>query len=320
MLNALSISAFASKKSFKTQWRVLNKSLLQYVKSDQFATDYKNADASGKLALLAFMGQVVDKFDLSIKALEGSDKDQFTTEEKLKLFQTMLKGYYDLIREWYNKFPLPSLEKETIAECLIRIHPALVKENLSAEDLRFSKFFDLTAFGSASGANHYRTKSPETLEDGFSAVHRELLRMLNLLLQRISGTFIPVPPLLKQVTESLSLGDAAGIELNTSGMTAHYTKTLREHGVQYHLSQPMGSEKVTLSIRFSAENEHDRWDRISHFVLFLKANGKFDMTDFEMGSRGVGYTFHLDARDDLATLRRVLLQIEEFSTNIADFP
>lgn len=313
MLNALNVSAFGSKKSFQTQWRVLNTELLHYVKSDQFATEYKNADASGKLAMIAFMYQVVDKFDLSIKALEGSSKAEFTTEEKLKLFQTMLKGYYSLAGEWLVNFDFPPYTRDTISTCLKEIQPAIFKPGLSASDLRFSKHFDLTAFGSLSGAIQKKVIAPQSLEDGFSALHRELLAMLNLLFQGVSSTPIPMPPLLKRVTAESGLKNPLGVELNARGVTVYYSKTLREHGVQYVVNQPVGREKLTLSVRFSAENEADRWDKITHFILLLKVQGKFDITDLEMTSRGVGYTFHLDDNDNLETLREIIAKTEQFT-------
>lgn len=334
-LKALNVSAFGDKKSFHTQWKVLKSELLDYVASDAFAEAYKNADVMGKLAMHALMYQVVDRFDLSIKALEGGSKTEFTMEEKLNLFQGMLKEYYGLLDRWFNNFDLPNKINPTSAcleyfkgfdlppnianrttVCLEMIHKAIFKSNLDPSDLRFSKDFDLMAFGSLSGASF--VSEPQSLEDGFSALHRELLTMLNLIFQQVSNRPIPMPPLLERVTTELRLGRAAGIELNAHGMTAYYTRTLREHGVQYRVNQPVGSESLTLSVRFSAQNEMHRWDRIAHCMLLLKIQGKFDVTDIELTSEGVGYTFHLDDNDNLDVLRELLFKFEQFSTEAPD--
>ena len=49
---------------------------------------------------------------------------------------------------------------------------------------------------------------------------------------------------------------------------------------------------MTLEVRYSAQNENGRWDKIAHFMTYLKIFGKFDVRDFALTSRGVGFTFH----------------------------
>lgn len=316
ILNTLNVSAFSYKNSFKTQWQILNSELLDFIKSNDFIEKYNKGDyVSGKLAALALMNKLVDQFDLAIKALEGSSKDEFTIEEKLKLFQEMLISYCDLAVRWCNSFKFNKAMKTRIAERLMKTLEILKKTNLSATDLRFSQYFDLLGFGSLSSSTLGRVVAPVSLEDAFSAIHRELLTILNLMNINL-GINLQVSPLLSSITQKLTnvLGNFSGMELNVSGVTTYYTQTLREHGVQFRLHQAIGAEKVSLSVRFSAENENKRWDRILHFMIFLKIHGKFDLSEFELGGRGCGFTFHIDDNDNLQTLRDLIATIESLSS------
>jgi hypothetical protein len=48
------------------------------------------------------------------------------------------------------------------------------------------------------------------------------------------------------------------------------------YGVQYHLSSRTGSDQATLAVRFSAQNENLRWNKIAYFLIALKVFGKFN--------------------------------------------
>jgi hypothetical protein len=52
-------------------------------------------------------------------------------------------------------------------------------------------------------------------------------------------------------------------------------------------------------------------------MLALKVFGKFDLKDFEMGSRGISFTFYLDANDNIDSLAFILNSVETASTDIA---
>ncbi|MBA3603971.1 MAG: hypothetical protein H0W50_10120 [Parachlamydiaceae bacterium] len=313
ILNALNVSAFAQPKSFQTQWQILNKELLDYVKSNDLAERYNKSDSGGKLAGISLMNKLVDQFDLAIKALEGSK--EYPKEKQLILFQTMLKGYSELANKWHEQF---GFSKE-IKKCLKMAGEIVHKDVLKNADLRFSKGFDVQAFGSSSGASKGRVVWPETLEDAFSAIHKELETMMRILNKNAVGEDLPMPPLLKKAHEKLRLGNAIGCDMQATGMTLHYSIPLREHGVQYHLSSETGSDKLKLGVRFSGGNENGRWDLIALFMVELKVFGKFDIRDFDINTKGVGYTFYLDRKDDFIILESILREVESASTTIASY-
>ena len=184
-------------------------------------------------------------------------------------------------------------------------------------DFRFSKYFDVQAFGSTSGASKGRVTPLETLEDAFSVIHQELLTMLRILNKKAVGEDLPMPPLLKKAHQELRLGNVTGCDLQANGITLHYTNPLREHGVQYHLNYETGTDKLKLNVNFSAQNENQRWDKIAHFMVLLKVAGKFEIEEFDQSSRGVSYTFYLDGKDNFNSLASVLGTIELASSQIA---
>lgn len=314
VLNALNVSVFAQPKSFHTQWSLLNKEQLDIVKSDLFAEQYKQADSAGKLACTSLMNKLVDQFDLAIKALEGSR--EYPQEKQLILFQTMLKGYSELAHTWHQQFGL----SDEIGLRLKKASEVINKAELLASDLRFSKNFDVQAFGSQSGASFEvisYTNEPTTLEDAFSVIHQEMLAMMSILNKQAVGKELPLPSILKKTTEELSLGVLTGYDLTKGMTTLHFTHALREHGVQYHLSAKAGSDKAKLAVRFSTENQNLRWNQIVYFLITLKVFGKFDIGEFDLKSRGLGFTFNLDDKDNLKSLKTILSTIETASTEIA---
>lgn len=332
-LRAINIFAFGHRKSFEAQWRTLNVELLDFVESDRFFENYKNADVLGKLAAGALMRRIVDQFDLAIKTLEGSSKNEYSIELKINLFHKMLTRYCELAKKWVGfmefifhdsssnpcdrmnsimKFIDELLKKfqENLEDPSLADRPAFLVKNF-----KFSPGFDGMAYSSKIDSVRAE-QHPSTLEDGFSVIHRELLGILNLLNESLSYDAISMVPLLRNITQRLHLGLGCGMELNLSGITVYYTEQLREHGIQYCLNQPIGREKATLSVRFSAVNEDNRWDIITHYMVLLKAFGKFDLSDFEIGSYGCGFTFHLDGKDNLQTLNHILQNIKVASNNI----
>ncbi|MBA2727267.1 MAG: hypothetical protein H0U49_03730, partial [Parachlamydiaceae bacterium] len=201
VLNALNVSAFANPKSFQTQWQILNKELLDTVKRTDLAESYLRSDSAGKLACISMMNKLVDQFDLAIKALEGSR--EYPQERHLALFQKMLQGYCELANSWQKQFGLPT----EIEKCLQKAAEVVNKKELENLDLRFSKDFDVQAFGSSSGASEGRVLYPKTLEDAFSVIHQELLTMMRILNKNAVGENLPMPPLLKKAHEELRLGN-----------------------------------------------------------------------------------------------------------------
>lgn len=310
-VSALSIPAFGMKKAFSTQWDVFNAFLRDVV--PMMAGAFTHADAMGRFAVLALMQKIVDQADLAIKSIEGSS--EFTMDEKLNRFQQMLLAYHQIAELWVDKFDLPKNLKKQIGYRLREIKRVIQKYRLTAEDLQFSPDFDLVSFGTSTRKNSEYIEKPRSLEDAFSATHRELLSLLNMLVQRMDDVAIPAPAFMQEITQKVVLGLAGGIELNARGLTANYTKTLGSHGVQYRLHQPIGGQTATLSVRFTAQNERCRWDLIKSYMLALKLTGKFDLSDFESSQGGLGFTFHLDANDDLGVLKDILLRAETFSTN-----
>ena len=311
--NALNLSAFGYAKSFNIQWQVLNNELLKGVKSPQFVESYKKADALGKLACVSLMNKLVDQFDLSIKALENSDH---ALEKRLQLFQTMLQGYCGLAIGWLDGF-VSKEEQDEMSFRLKKAQEVINKLELKAADFKFSQHFDVQAFGSRSGAVLGRVMYPATLEDAFSVIHQELLTLLGMLNQKACDKPIPMPPLLNNMIQELSLGSPSGTEFSSRGLSLHFTRPLREHGVQYTVHTQPRSDSATLVVRFSAQNENYRWDKIAHHVVALKILGKFDLTDMELSSRGVGFTFRVDEKDDLNSLHQVLVTLESASSAIA---
>jgi hypothetical protein len=319
-VRALNISAFGDKRSFGAQWQVMNQQVLEPVKTELFAETYRNADVLGKLATLGLMKQIVDKFDLAIKELEGAPvgtgPGEYTMEEKLKLFQTMLQEYYALTMQWANTL-LIGRSKFNFNRWLEQIRRVVfATDHKIPTTFHFSKDFDVAAFGAYSGAS--LVNSPRTLEDAFSALHQELLTTLNVLNSELTGNTLTMPPLMERVTSTVPLGLRTGIELDASGMTVSCTKPLRAHGVQYRLHQPRGSQKLTLTMNFSGMNVLNRWDHIAYSLLLLQINGKFDVGDILISKCGMEATFHLDNNDQLETLKELLSVLEVYSTEGSD--
>jgi len=312
-VNAINVAAFGQAKSFDTQWRVLKNQVLAPIKKAEFAAAYKQAGTSGKLAALALMNSVVNHFDLAIKELEGSS--EYALEKKLELFQTMLKEYLDLAQTWEKTFKI--VDDASMSTVFEATYKAVHKEKLTEEDLRFSHDFDVIAYTSISGYMKYwgYQGHPTTLEDGFSVIHQELLIMLNKLNKAAIPENLSLPSLIQKAQTQLMLGKKTGMEFNARGVSLYSTEPLRTHGMQYILASPPHADKITLTVQFSGPNLDHRWDRICHFMLYLKLMGKFDITDFELNRLSVGFALHLDDTDNLKNLNEVLILIKHATYN-----
>jgi len=340
-LDAMNLSAFANPKSFHTQWREMQRTLIDDLKSQAFFNSYKRADQAGKVAAIALMNKIVDQFDQAIKTLERSP--EIPENQKLVLFQTMLKEFNSIACKWVYGFDfLGSLEGREFVDVNPESLPSRINERLdkttttifrdssqlSSADFAFSRDFDVNAFSSKSGAMLLRVELPQTLEDAFSAIHQELLTMLGILNHQAIGSEMRLPPLFARAIEELNLSSHEfsqrsailnGIDLNSKGVTYSFSRSLRDHGVQYQLHAPLGKNRLELRVRFSAENEGNRWEKIAQFMLMLKVTGKLDVDALQVSTCGVEYTIHLDSNDDFAAVNTILLNVEESTSSITDY-
>lgn len=285
---------FTDPKSFDEGWNRLQSIVKQFHLHTEegypssFAEQLKNCSPLTKTVVLKVMQQLVDTYDLSIKAMKKSSAWQ--PEEQVLLFKKMLKPYLDLLLDWGRNIitiesstSFPEHEDWPLSNYLNEMET--IFDNLSDQDpasLRPSNGFNVAAakYGSATV---FSNNFPVHLEDMFTLIHQNLLTLLggvgSQLYDANTLQHAFLPDLLKAAVSSLEntviVGNKMqriGLEINTEGALIKYNIPLRDHSAQAWLQYNKISNEINFKGTLFGFNELNRWGANS---LLLKILDKF---------------------------------------------
>jgi len=309
-IDTFQVAAFEDPKKFDTQWNTFKEDLLAYFVSSEFITRLKNANNLAKLAAVSVMRKLVDTFDVSIKAMKGSQLYEDT--KKVSLFEKMLKDYNRFFEALINIIPEGSIPYGiTKKEGYIRIiDDILNKKTFTKDDLMATDSFNVGYFTIGSGTDlDYKHKPllkptrPNTLEDIFTLIHQNLLVIINVLAVKTGITDIDRPELLRKIEKEFLMlqvplqtkqtPSLTGIELDTNALTLFYNLPLRQHSIQYILKYNKKQKNVEFTTTFFGANEKSRWEAVEGIISLMKAGDLLNVVDQQRSITSVTFSIEI---------------------------
>ncbi|MBA2726802.1 MAG: hypothetical protein H0U49_01335, partial [Parachlamydiaceae bacterium] len=251
---------------------------------------------------LRTMNELVDLYDLSIKAILVSSSQYQDKAEQTKQFKKMLGPYLQLLKGWagstvgthgfatHQDWPLPKY---------LDMIEAIFKE-LPDSDPNQMNLTNFTVSGGTLGAGTLFDRDlPSSLHDVFSLIHQNLMATTSALTKEL----FPVDQInASQLPENLKLAlsntekiggfrvgqpQLIGIEVNHKEIVFHYNVPLRSHSGKFIIRYNRHTEKLSMQSLFLGP-ARDRWEQNKEIVTILDAVGllpllskpKFSAFDF----------------------------------------
>ncbi len=259
------IDLFADPKTFDKAWERLQQ-LVSPQEQEAFAQDMKNVSGMGKAMALKNMRSLVDLYDSSIKVMKASP--EWTMEEKVPLFRTMLLPYFSLLKSWHNDIINPesvpvrfNWDVSTYLNKLEElVHADLV---LDIKQLNPSRDFSVAAavLGSMTDFDRH---FPVTSEDKFTLIHQNLLAGIGLLIQEsfsdtlVSNSSLPTSFKSSAQTIGAKYPQKTSFEVGSDEIALKYNVPLRQHSAGLTLGYRKEDGSLQLKIQFLGMSEN-RW-------------------------------------------------------------
>lgn len=280
---------FDDPTKFEFQWNKLKQELIYYFLGDIFLNSFNNANNLGKCAALNIMINFVDIFDLSIKALTGSQLYKNNETKQVDNFKMMIKEYAQLLERWNLLIP-----KEGDMEILKRFNTHASKiiktilSNTNSDDssqLKATPDFDVSLY--TKGWNRltiYVNNEPQTCEDAFTTVHQCLIRTIQELRTPTDlSVSIALPELLQKIDFQIKaikipstfdlFASFVGINFANKSITLTYNLPFVQHSLQLEVFYKKNSPDALLTLHFFGTNPEDRWNKISLLIkALIKSN------------------------------------------------
>ena len=305
-------AAFLSQKDFTIRWTEFKESLLSYFLSTDFLDGFKTNNDLGRTVAMSVMTKLVDKFDLSIKAVTGNA--EYSRQGKANNFKTMLLSYADLFEQWvslvkdvkkYANFSSDFYLKNNLS-CGIK---DILEKHATEEMLLATPLFNAFAFtiGSQAGFMQIEPKT-STFEDVFMVTHQCLLATLGMLALESGAEQIIYPALIKKVAVSLKpLGkirskfELIGFNLTGNTIKMFYNLPIGHHSAQFELSYIKGSGEVAIQTRFYGHG--GRWKEIAEFIQVIGIANLLSVKDIQLlADSGVTLSFSVKTKEEIALL------------------
>jgi len=342
-LEALNMANWEEPDKFKKQWGSFQKEILNYFTSQEFISSLEQAKTLGKNGALTVMQLLVSKFDIAIKALEGSGA-YTDVAVKATNFKTMLDGYFALLKAWATMPSLSAIMQtllddrtfETLDEYLDAIFSIIDRAPMDISQLRPSPAFNVSAAALGSKAKWDRsigeqTGNIPTLEDMFTLIHQNLLVVLATLSKQIGIGRIAVPSLvesLKKEAERLTSqltgektrsASLVGINFDINKITYYYNLPLVYHSNTFQIIYNMQTETVDFAVQFLGEAQlfgEARWRFLASTVSLMSLVGNLSLTQIPEidEQRGImSFAWKIDCANAVPMVIRYVQILGEFS-------
>lgn len=160
------IHGFEQPKLFEKHSALLVDCPFKYLLSDQLVSDYKRSPPLAQQILLTVMTSYAHLFDLSIKALNGSQLYEDDCELQVLRFKQLLEKFLILLRTYASLMDQET--QEQISEGIKCAQFRIVNATTAQCELRCSEKFSVI------NPTSYRI-NPMTLEDSFTLIHQLIL-------------------------------------------------------------------------------------------------------------------------------------------------
>ncbi|KKQ33589.1 MAG: hypothetical protein US49_C0001G0269 [candidate division TM6 bacterium GW2011_GWF2_37_49] len=300
-------SAFENPKSF-TPLTAQLRGLMTYFIGDEFLGMFQKSERLGKLAALNLMNVLVDKFDSSLKTLEGSPKYPPDLMENVTNFKALLEIYFVLLQRWSVLLPKSidiSRAWNTIqAEHVLKgIDDGLKNIELDnpVKQIKPSRFFD--ALGFVIWGLDQGLSGPTTLEDIFTAIHQNLLTIHSILIKDLRVANIKLPELVQDINQkilkSYDKSYLVSLSFNQNIFKFKYNFPLRVHCgiVDFMFNiKTFSSQIICKFMGNKGETNFNRWEIEIALARIIEYFYNVKVTNIEMNSCGVTLTFNFHGK------------------------
>lgn len=333
-IDALNMSLFSRPASFEKAWKYLTTQILEYFMHDSFLKNFITTNDLGRLATIAVLTSFIDRFDQSIKALTGST--EYVIENKIGNMKIMLGGYIGLLSSLIkiSKFPPDIIHGKEEDQATYRPPQkfAELMQSYLAKPVENEKLaLQVTPDVDVSSINilnpsHYisilrHLDDSPTYEDIFIMTHQSLLALMGGMGKSYGATDVIMPPLVMAVEDmikDINTGydpdaELIGIDIQKQGAKISYSVPLGVHSLLFDIMYKFKDTSVSLAVRFSGENDENRWYYMTELIELIAAACNARVSDISVSDNGVGFTLHLTATAPLDELEDYLGKLSVFT-------
>lgn len=310
LANKEKINLFSKPESFESGWVWLQGEVEKVLSQTIIGTEgslekqLKNCSSVTKILVLKVMNELVDSYDLSIKAMIKSMKANptYTNRQKTDLFKRMLEPYFGLLLNWGRGIADPGTIHMHRSTSLLNYLDKMESEFrllLNASMNPYNKDgidpFDSSPAFSVNkvmlGSNTYipeRDTFIFTLGGMFTLIHQNLQIIMNSNSPLNNIAILEnalIPDSFKEIVENmrefslevLSMSDELSLQIqmqslgiNDNEIVAKYNIPLRDHAAIIYLRHDNRTGEVKMNGFLLGEGtENNRWKRINVLLSFL---------------------------------------------------
>ncbi len=329
-VKGFNVNNFGDPKKFRGAWESFEQLLLKF-KDISFTSVVRGDQKLSAMAACTLMNAFIELFDTGIKAMKGSRL--WKKEEQPKVFQEMLKEYFDLYIDWSKWVPAAQFghtpTAKTFGGDVIVVSPlnlvdgCINKGIISIKDLEPTLHFSATAATFGSGANisnvqQDKTLIPQTLEDGFTVIHQSLLFIVASLTSKLIKASLVKPDFIQRVEfelfqmEKLLLGrdiqakcSLVGINISSVGIDFHYNVPMRNHSGKFIIY--FNKKTQTTDLKMQIYGHHpERWYKIGAFIFLWSSCKSISLIkDLQVSDMEISCKLHIPgmSKGDLMDVR-----------------
>jgi len=317
MIDKEKINLFGQLESFESGWDWLQGQVEKVHSQAIIGTEeislerqLKSCSPVSKILVVKVLHELVDTYDLSIKAMIRSMKGNPTIDfhQKNFLFKRILKPYLGLLLDWGKGIADPKaipikknarLDLSLYLGDMERVFNRLEYQigNPCDDPFEGSEYFSVNAAMLGSNTD-ITNNSPKKCGDLFTLIHQDLQVVLNSISQLNNPTILQqalIPNLLKDMFNRMrefplrinrhgSYDDFAiqmiSLDINDKVIVAKYNIPLRDHATTIFLRHDNRSGEIELNGLFLGEGtENHRWSRISTLLSFLDKSNQLNISE-----------------------------------------
>ncbi len=277
---------------------------------------------------VATLGEFIDVFDASIKAMKGSASiDPDTRAEYMK---EMLQDYLSLLKTWFPLSLKEAYSDDRLEPYMSDLELILEQMPIDASQLRPTPGFQVDAalFGSHAILPQ---APPQTLEDVFTLIHQNLLDVLGFKVNMLSESLeIPLPELFVSMQESLltlaprdtaELGEDApkmhprliGRSYTRSGITHHFSMPLGQHSSSFSIGMSKDDESLVVVVKFYGYVSESRWGDIITMALLTQLSERLDLSEIYQKDALTQFTWMVSSQQQVEWAREAYAHMLQHS-------
>lgn len=281
-VNSYDREAFADMTKTATLWEAYKRDVVNTFNTPEFIDRFKASGKLSKIAAAGLMREFVEQFDEIIKTYKGIPAAQLSNEDKLPIFQDMLKSFWMILDSWVQLLQPPDVF-DLVDDTVIMLGNIVAKDSPVVDDLMPTPGVDCPVFALGSGHQWKHdadtNKQPASLEDAYTITHQSLMNILSNISLTGSGATV-LPKLMARIEDILTTSfpdleiegaRVTGIRSDASKLSKYYNLSLNQHGCQIEATYNKLKRAADVTLKFAGgyKEERHRWAEIA-ILSYLK--------------------------------------------------